>query len=99
MKDSFRNNALVTVGAFAIATAALFNEWTLAKFSPHIRVFFSRREIWGIDAILMIIGFLLIRYRSRIRVREIAFSAVTFMFFLLLLEGGLRLSRMGHETT
>ncbi|OQY97678.1 MAG: hypothetical protein B6D35_14705 [Candidatus Brocadia sp. UTAMX2] len=82
------------LGIVFIFAGIICNTWLLARFSPDgIFDFSTKLKIWIIEIFCIAVGFCLIKYRSSIklpRYREILFSLVTFLLFILLFEGGLR---------
>lgn len=82
------------LGIVFIFAGIICNTWLLARFSPDgIFDFSTKLKIWIIEVFCIAVGFCLIKYRSSIklpRYREILFSFVTFLLFILLFEGGLR---------
>ena len=89
-------NAFSIIGLIFIAMGIIFNEWTIAKLFSHdgsINNPSQKIIIWCFDVIAVFIGFIIIRYKHHVKQigREIVFTVVTFIIFLFLLEGGMRM--------
>ena len=89
------NKAITIVSIIFIAIGILFNEWTIGKLFSHdgsINHLSKILVVRAFNAIAILIGLLLLKYRHRIKVRgrEIVFTVVTFVLFLFMFEGGMR---------
>lgn len=87
------NKAFVIIGVVFILIGLVFNEWVITNlFNPIGLVTYQLKVIILIfDILCVLTGFLLIRFRSRIKGREVLLSLATLAIFLLFMEGGVRL--------
>ena len=92
--NSKKEKTLIVIGSLFILIGVLCNEWMLvALFSQDGVIAFSKKVIiWIFDSLCILTGFLLIKYKSYLKVssREIIFLTITFILFFFLMEGGLR---------
>lgn len=86
---------ITSIGFIFIAIGVLFNEWTVAKLFSHdgsLNNLSKKIIVWVFDVIAVLIGLIILKYKHQIKARgrEIVFAVVTFIIFLFLFEGGLR---------
>lgn len=96
MKGNSKRILSLIIGVVLIAIGVVFNEWlvrALAMQHGMARVLLARAAIWLFDILCILAGIVLIVLRPRIRVniRSVLFTVVTFVIFLITMEGGLRL--------
>ena len=89
------DKTIVIVGLIFITVGIIFNEWIVAiLISPDgkIGLFTNRVIIWVFDCISILIGLLIIKYKSYIRIsgKEIIFSIAALILIIFFMEGGLR---------
>lgn len=87
------NKAFVIIGVVFILIGLVFNEWVITNlFNPIGLVTYQLKVIILIfDILCVLTGFLMIRFRSRIKGREVLLSLAAVAIFLLFMEGGVRL--------
>lgn len=94
MKNSSSSKkSFAVIGLILVLTGIICNEWILAAlFAPDgiIDSLSSKIVIWIFDVLSVLIGVLFIKYRSKLKVRDIVFSPLIFILFLFMMEGGLR---------
>ncbi|MHA2039089.1 MAG: SGNH/GDSL hydrolase family protein [Promethearchaeota archaeon] len=87
--------AITIIGLIFVAIGILFNEWTVAKLfslDGSINHLSKKIIVWVFDVIAVLTGLILLKYKHLIKARgrEIVFTVVTFIVFLFILEGGMR---------
>lgn len=96
MKGNSKNISAVVIGVLLITIGVLLNEWFIrALFLQHgmARILLARAAIWLFDVLCIVTGIVLVLRRPQIRInlRSVLFMVVTFVLFLVIMEGGLRL--------
>lgn len=74
-----------------IVSGLLLNVWTLGLFSSGGFVITTQLVIWAFDIGCILTGIILLKYRNKVNGKEILFSLIPLLIFLLLIEGSLRI--------
>lgn len=91
----------VAVGTLCILAAVILNDWTIARLLGvhNLEQGASRVYIWTGQIVAALVGFLLIRYRARVRRVYLLAAPIPLLAMLILVEGATRhalaLSRSG----
>lgn len=105
MKSISKDYKVITIiGIIFIAIGILFNEWTVAwLFSRDGTLNSISRKItvWAFETIAVLTGIIIIKYKQVIqaRGREIVYTVVTFILFIFIIEGGLRVFHYYKSST
>ncbi|MDA8101148.1 MAG: SGNH/GDSL hydrolase family protein [Nitrospiraceae bacterium] len=93
MNDNSKSIRIFTaVGIALIVIGIVVNEWVVTRLFNYIGLmtFELRIMIWLGEVFCIAAGILVLRFRKTLRGREILFTVIAFLFFVLLLEGGAR---------
>ncbi len=100
---------IVIIGVLLILIGVIFNEWLISEIFLHhgmVRILEARVAIWFFDVFCISAGIFLLIRRPKIRLnfRSVIFLIVSFILFLLIMEGGLRIfyfvmNKIGYRTS